>query len=153
MEGADKHNYDFRNQSVTPTLKDMYNQDDLWMCNCLNDYVSVDDYLEVQFRVLREDFMSPLRNGLNKFLNDGDETDQQELRVYRNVRLFIPTDNKNTKCCDRIKIFFGKLDNIDWDECQLFTPGGLLLLSRDGENLYSYYFRVFILIHTLHVKK
>ena len=52
-------------------------------------FASVDDYLDIQFRLLREDFIYTLRNGIkeyteNPFQKGGD------VRVYENITILTP---------------------------------------------------------------
>jgi len=59
------------------------------------DFDDVDDYLDVQFRLLREDFISTLRDGIAGLkrvgFNDSSKARQEEsrsdIKLYRNVAL------------------------------------------------------------------
>ena len=61
---------DFRQISVFPTMEDL-NKDELPFLRKnkrKGGYTSVDHYLDVQFRLLREDFVYPLREGIAEYL-------------------------------------------------------------------------------------
>ncbi|XP_038070359.1 NFX1-type zinc finger-containing protein 1-like [Patiria miniata] len=49
-------------------------------------YENVEHYLDVQFRLLREDFVAPLREGVTEFLLDTSSR-LQDIRIYNNVRI------------------------------------------------------------------
>ena len=62
---------DFRQMSVFPTMEDLDKEDlpFLRKNKALGGYTSVDHYLDVQFRLLREDFVYPLREGIAAYLS------------------------------------------------------------------------------------
>lgn len=51
-------------------------------------YESLEDYLDVQFRLLREDYLTPLRDGLRQFRELGGEFCRRKLRSIQNVRFY-----------------------------------------------------------------
>ena len=53
---------------IFPNLNSLQNADDIWLLNpnvTQGPYRSAHDYIETHFRLLREDFMSPLRAGID----------------------------------------------------------------------------------------
>lgn len=53
-------------------------------------YDGIDQYLDIQFRLLREDFIRPLRERISEFIktkNKPTAANDKELNVYRNVRI------------------------------------------------------------------
>ena len=90
-------------------------------------YSTVQEYLTRQYRLLREDFINPLRMSLNK-LQDSDE-DCQEVKVYENVQF-----NRETYTQGGIafKVSFEVADQtVNWEYSKRFTYGSLLCLSHD----------------------
>ena len=62
---------DFRQMSVFPTMEDLDKEElpFLRKNKALGGYTGVDHYLDVQFRLLREDFVYPLREGIAAYLS------------------------------------------------------------------------------------
>ncbi|XP_046738512.1 NFX1-type zinc finger-containing protein 1-like [Diprion similis] len=122
---------DFRSLSVIPTIDDLYNQKPfIRACKIKDAYDSVEHYLDVQFRLLREDFVSPLRSGIQEYLHGPVKYRNNDLRIYKNVTLIAPDVAKNSS---GILISFGVL-KVKWRTSKRFMFGGLLLLSRDNFN-------------------
>lgn len=123
---------DFRSMSVFPTVDDLYDKEPFIRPAKIKEaYDSVEQYLDVQFRLLRQDFLSPLRKGLDEYLNGGFRYRNNDLRVYKNVELSVPAHvNKNNRV--GIKVFFGVLNHVRWHDSKRFMHGGLLLLSSDN---------------------
>ncbi|XP_014219353.1 NFX1-type zinc finger-containing protein 1-like [Copidosoma floridanum] len=119
----------FREINVFPTTEDLL--DDkvfLRSCKIKDPYDSVDHYLDVQFRLLREDFVRPLRNGI-KELDGTQNYRNNDFRIYRNVRLM--TSNVKEFSAG-IQLNFGKLNFVDWRISKRLMYGALLLLSNDN---------------------
>ena len=58
-------------------------------------FANTDDYLDVQFRLLREDFVQPLREGIKEYQEAmfNMKTSRkriQNVRIYQNVRIVAP---------------------------------------------------------------
>ncbi|XP_014216560.1 NFX1-type zinc finger-containing protein 1-like [Copidosoma floridanum] len=120
----------FRTLSVIPTVEDLFNEElFLRACKVKDAYDSVDQYLDIQFRLLREDFVRPLRNGIKEYLQGAPKHRNNDLRVYKNAKLI----HSEAKALDTdIQLYFGKLDFVDWKHSKRLTYGGLLLLSKDN---------------------
>lgn len=122
---------DFREISVIPTFEDLIEKNPFLNTCKLNDaYKSVDHYLDTQFRLLREDFVRPLRNGINEYLNEEKKYRNDDFRIYKNAKLIKFEISKRSA---GYKLFFGKLNFIkNWQRSKRFMFGGLLLLSKDN---------------------
>jgi hypothetical protein len=61
---------DFRQLSVIPTIQDVHPQGAVFLRRNKIDgkYDNAEHYLDVQFRLLREDFVRPLRDGIQQLL-------------------------------------------------------------------------------------
>ena len=74
----------FRDLSVIPTIQDVHATGRAWCRRNKVDgsYTSPDHYLDVQFRLLREDFVGPLRDGINDLLMKMGSAKMGPLQVY-----------------------------------------------------------------------
>ena len=75
---------DFRQLSVMPEWDDVCTNDEPFLRpNIINgSYSDVDTYLDIQFRLLREDFFSPLREGLLAFRNQTEKKQKNIRRMF-----------------------------------------------------------------------
>lgn len=120
----------FRLLRTIPTLQDLADREPfIRPCKIKDAYNSVEHYLDVQFRVVREDFICPLRTGLEEYLHEPQKYRNSDLRIYKKVTMLAPETIKNNV---GIKIFFGKIKNINWHRSKRFMYGGLLLFSSDN---------------------
>ena len=96
-------------------------------------YNDAEHYLDVQFRLLREDFVRPLREGIAKLLERIGSAKigaLQDIRVYKDVRLLYPvctTDGLRY----RIKFDSTRLRNVRWENSKRLIFGSLMCLSKD----------------------
>ena len=95
-------------------------------------YHSWDHYLDVQFRLLREDFIGPLRDGISDYLLKFNfKRSKGEIRVYYNVTIQQPV-------CLAMGIGFevafdiGALRRVNWEYTKRLINGSLLCLSTDN---------------------
>ncbi len=95
-------------------------------------YQDWDHYLDVQFRLLREDFIGPFREGITNYLTKS-RRKGGEVRVYYNVRIGQPV-------CLLMGIGFeisfdmSMLRQINWEYTKRLITGSLLCLSTDNFN-------------------
>uniref|UniRef100_A0A0P4VWJ6 RZ-type domain-containing protein n=1 Tax=Scylla olivacea TaxID=85551 RepID=A0A0P4VWJ6_SCYOL len=77
---------DFREISVLPTPLDIIDTKRPFLRRNVvkGHYTDGQHYLDVQFRLLREDFVRPLREGINQFRSKA-RASTMDIRVYRNV--------------------------------------------------------------------
>lgn len=101
-------------------------------------YDNVEHYLDIQFRLLREDFIDPLRKGLHKYMQSKSETTKASKFKYDNVRLYPDTrfvQVKNSKSHHLgILLNFdpnGKMKKMKWDRSKRFMYGSLLMFTAD----------------------
>jgi len=93
----------------------------------------VEHYLDVQFRLLQEDFVRPLRQGIAQLLErngTAELSDIQDIRVYNNVSVLEPIYTSNGL---RYRISFdnSKLRHVHWENSKRLIFGSLICLSRD----------------------
>ncbi|XP_020904024.1 NFX1-type zinc finger-containing protein 1 isoform X2 [Exaiptasia diaphana] len=113
--------------------------------NVINEaYTDAQHYLDVQFRLLREDFLKTLRDGiiqLRKEKRYGTATAPQETKrrqkrgvfVYKDVTILNPVCNRNGGVYRvRINLKEGNLGRINWKKSKRLKYGALLCLSDDS---------------------
>ncbi|VDI26499.1 Hypothetical predicted protein [Mytilus galloprovincialis] len=128
---------DFRTMSVVPGQIDvLYAPNFLRRNKVFGKYLDLDHYLDVQFRLYREDCVSPLRDALLEFKQKDREIRSGKFRlesglVYRNVLVL----NQSTSI-DNGEVFELQLDSdhskrINWIKSKRLIYGSLLLVSFD----------------------
>ncbi|XP_050443204.1 NFX1-type zinc finger-containing protein 1-like [Adelges cooleyi] len=144
----------FRELTVYPSPIDLEDENPFLRPNILKGvYQDVEHYLDVQFRLLREDFIGPLREGIQFYKENirdkkSNETRKRiyNIRVYQNVEFvdngkfvqdksgFILNFNKNKKL------------RVNWEMTKRFMYGSLLVFTSDD-------FKTFFLGTVLERKK
>jgi hypothetical protein len=128
---------DFREISVFPNPEDILAKEPGFIRpNIIHGaYGSVDDYLDTQFRLLREDFVSPLREGVLEYINMCDKGRIKKInnvRIYRKVYFLNPKIVKDqvgqVVCFDPDRHY----KKVVWEHSKRFLFGSLLLFSRDN---------------------
>lgn len=92
-------------------------------------YQSWDHYLDIQFRLLREDFIAPLRDGIQSHY-EGLCRRVSEIRVYEHVHVLTPVC-LFTGIGFQISFSTQKLQRVNWEHSRRLIFGSLLCLSRD----------------------
>ncbi|KAK3095095.1 hypothetical protein FSP39_010254 [Pinctada imbricata] len=130
---------DFREIPVYPVSADLAEDSEkklhLRRIKTKGKYNNNHNYLDVQFRLLREDFICPLREGIKEFkrtmATDGKVKKMQELRIYDNVYIISP---KSTKSGLSYRVSFDteKLQRVRWEVSKRLIFGSLVALSPDN---------------------
>ena len=94
-------------------------------------YTDWEHYLDVQFRLMREDFVAPLRDGIAQCLEGVERRYLSEVRVYNGVRVCTPA------CLHSgigFQIYFdvSRLQRVNWEHSKRLIFGSLLCLSCDN---------------------
>ena len=92
-------------------------------------YTDWEHYLDIQYRLLREDFIGPLRSGICSF-NQGDNF--SDIRVYTNVHVVDPVCLKSGLGFQLKFDTSGALKNVQWEHSKRLIYGSLLCLSHDN---------------------
>ena len=132
----------FTQLSIIPSLNDIRIDNEPFLrANITNgSYRSVEHYLDVQFRLLREDFMQPLRNSVNKLHQimqgaDGLSKDLlnrikaiESINIYFNVKM-----NSNLATNSGIVYSMSLTNNeiSNWEKSKKLMFGSLVCLSSD----------------------
>ena len=126
----------FRRLSVVPTQEDILSGGRPFLRRNKIDgsYNDVEHYLDVQFRLLREDFVRPLREGITQLmerLGSAKIDAHQDIRLYNDVRLLYPVCTSNGLRY-RIKFDNSKLKHVRWENSKRLIFGSLLCSSKDN---------------------
>ncbi|CAH0715751.1 unnamed protein product, partial [Brenthis ino] len=99
----------FRNLDIFPNRKDLLEDKNVQIEPNLIDgaYPTVMTYLDLQFKLLREDCYGPLREGLTKYMANPSNTRYENIRVYPKVRVIQTYASRNK---------VGYLVDIAWNE-------------------------------------
>lgn len=132
---------DYRQIPLYPILEDINNGPPSLCGNHVNKpYRSCNEYLDTFFRLMREDFISVIRDTLKCLKkikkNNQEICDMQRIWCYRNVKIH----NINGKSSVTVYFQFdtpSRAMNIDYENNKQFKNGALLLLSRDQFTTFS----------------
>lgn len=129
---------DFRELSVHPTSDDFKTDKEVFLRKNIIDgkYEDADHYLDVQFRLLREDFIGPLREGVSEISESVVRKERhQNLRVYRDV---VIVDTVCTNSGIVYSIHFDTSDprmrRVNWESSRRLIFGAFLCMSQDNFN-------------------
>ena len=88
-------------------------------------------YFDVQFRLLREDFISPLRKGIRDYHDGKVGKSLSNLRVYNDVRILRPLFTQ-AGLCHKIAFSTAQFFRCNWEHSKRLIFGSLLCLSPDN---------------------
>lgn len=128
----------FRELSIFPTLRDIQEKNPFLRKNIISGgYRDLDTYLDVQFRLLREDFVRPLRRGIET-LKEGlklgiGKVQNEDIRVYHEARVLFPEIAPTLQgITHQIQFSLEELRNIRWENSKRLIFGSLVCLSYDN---------------------
>ena len=127
---------DFKEISIYPSEKEISSEEKPFLRRNKTErtekYKDLDDYLDVQFRLLREDFVSPLRDGIREITKKiPKEQRSQNLYIYENVEIMhtVCTRAGIVHC---IHLDMRGLRKIPWEHSKRLIFGSFLCLSKDN---------------------
>ncbi|XP_047131082.1 NFX1-type zinc finger-containing protein 1 isoform X1 [Hydra vulgaris] len=128
---------DFWTISIFPTALDINPENDIYLRQnkIKGGYENVDHYLDVQFRLMREDFVAPLREGVKMFQEQlylRKPRHLNNLHVYTNVKILFPVCTANKGLTYRIRFDIEKLKHVRWEVSRRLIFGSLVCLSQDN---------------------
>jgi hypothetical protein len=105
-------------------------------------YLDVEHYLDVQFRLLREDFVRPLREGVQDIIKNTDSRKCESLsvKIYKDVQ-FLGYERVRCKDSQRVlregtKLCFDPIgrrhERTNWKQSKRFMYGALLCFTSDN---------------------
>lgn len=126
---------DFREIDIYPGVAEITHLSTPYLRSNIVDrpYDSINQYLDIQFRLLREDFVRPLREGICKYLADPKEKKKiDNVKIHPLVR-FLSAENVNEQNCFRIQFNFHqkKVKPINYQQSRRFMFGSLLCFTCD----------------------
>ena len=126
---------DFREISVIPTQEDVLMAERPFLRRNKIDgsYHDAEHYLDVQFRLICEDLVRPLREGIAQLLEHIGNAEigaLQDIRVYKDVHLLYPVCTSNGLQY-KIKFDNTRLKNVRWENSRRLIFGSLVCLSKD----------------------
>ncbi|XP_060534908.1 NFX1-type zinc finger-containing protein 1-like isoform X2 [Cylas formicarius] len=128
----------FRDIPIFPTSAEVISRQSPYLRRNIVDrpYDSVEQYLDIQFRLLREDFVSPLRKGICTYLEDqhkprGERRRLENIRVYK-VK-FTNYEVQNEYNCYTLQFDFGERKrNFKFENSKRFMFGSLVCFTEDS---------------------
>ena len=124
----------FTELSILPTLEEMRMRSKnvfLRPNKIRGSYSDWDHYFDVQFRLLREDFIRPLREGISAYYGMGKGTG--DIREYEGAKVLNPVC-LNTGIGFQVRFDISKLSRVNWEHSRRLIFGSLLCLSNDNFN-------------------
>ncbi|XP_071959185.1 NFX1-type zinc finger-containing protein 1-like [Antedon mediterranea] len=124
----------FREISIFPTINDLTADYKPYLRkNRLGgSYDDVDHYLDVHFRLIREDLVRPLREGIKEYLHTKDDSNKRitSIRIYYDVTIEYPVCSHD---CVLYRVHFdvSRLKGVRWQSTKRLIYGSLVCLSPD----------------------
>ena len=122
----------FRNMSILPSVEEVTGKPLPLKSNIIKGhYTGWEQYYDIQFRLLREDFVAPLRRGISEYCNPQKGQRITEVYIYNNVQILNPVCTQEGLCYD-IRIDLRELNlrqGIEQSKRLMF--GSLLCFSTD----------------------
>jgi len=134
----------FKEISVLPTHEEILTHEEPFLREnkIEGQYDNEEHYLDVQFRLLREDFIRPLREGIQQLMAMGTNMKNrddrlQDVRVYENVRILVPVCTSNGVAY-RIRFDIARFQRVQWENSKRLIFGSLLCLSKDNFKSFAF---------------
>ncbi|XP_048246818.1 NFX1-type zinc finger-containing protein 1-like isoform X2 [Haliotis rufescens] len=132
---------DFRALSILPNAADIYPNEKLFLRKnkSVGGYRNLDHYLDVQFRLLREDFVGPLRDGIGALFAEKKPLKQgqriNDVRVYYDVHIGRKVLSHNG-ILHRLHFDVSGLKQIVWEDSKSLIYGTLVCLLLDNSETF-----------------
>uniref|UniRef100_A0A2C9KGA9 Uncharacterized protein n=1 Tax=Biomphalaria glabrata TaxID=6526 RepID=A0A2C9KGA9_BIOGL len=131
---TDTPSENFLEVPVIPTTSDLLNDSKPFLRKAVlkGCYKDAEHYLDVQFRLMRVDFMTPLKNGLKELRKKKEFNGFRcsDVRLYHNVKILqtVVTTGYN----HYIQFDVARCKRVDWENTDRLMNGSLICLSKDG---------------------
>ncbi|CAH2048546.1 unnamed protein product, partial [Iphiclides podalirius] len=125
----------FRELSVIPTCEDLLERRPFLRPNIVDGaYHNLEHYLDVQFRLLREDCYGPIREGIHQFIAQPSRQKYDHVRLFRNVIFIEPyvSELKSGYLIQLHHTVIKRFKMIKWAHSKRFIYGSLILLTKDN---------------------
>ncbi|XP_043920598.1 NFX1-type zinc finger-containing protein 1-like [Protopterus annectens] len=136
LTGKEENIEDFRQISIFPTYDDIHLIHKPFMRpNIISEtYPDSETYLDTHFRLLREDFVRPLRDGILQVLRfDGKDIRKgkfDDINVYFNAELLVPLCTPSG-ILYQVQFDIDMLKHVRWENSKRLLFGALVCLSSD----------------------
>ena len=144
QESWDEPPQNFRELSVIPQLLDLSVRPFLRENITDRKFRDLDHYLDVQFRLLREDFVIPLRDGIKQLTKGSDHLDTNpaskvrrtnDVPEYHDVTVLYPVcSRKGLVYRIMFDLSHPKVKRVNWERSKRLKYGTLVCLSSDEFN-------------------
>ena len=125
----------YKTISIFPTRDDFEGNKIFLRKNIVGEsYKNLDTYLDIQFRLYREDFIRPLREGILEYkhcLQTGQKIQTKDVRIYRDTRIMFPDISLNGLTY-QLQFSLDGFRNMRWENSKRLIYGSLVCLSSDG---------------------
>ncbi|XP_053404555.1 NFX1-type zinc finger-containing protein 1-like [Mercenaria mercenaria] len=136
---------DFRQYSVCPSPSEITGtaRPFLRRNKVEGEYDDLDHYLDVQFRLLREDFVGPLREGITEYIKiktskkpNQDEKSIRKLniKIYENVSVHTPVVTEHGLCYKMKLEMSNFIKRVNWSVSKRLMYGSLVCLTDNDFN-------------------
>ncbi|XP_061172162.1 NFX1-type zinc finger-containing protein 1-like [Saccostrea echinata] len=136
---------DFRKIPILPTRDDIFHEPFLRKNLIEGFYDNLDHYLDIQFRLLREDCIAQLRGGIFEYIEAKTIDANREIRRLQDVKLYknvtiVSKEESTNGLLHEIKLDQYQVSRVRWERSKRLLYGSLLCLSPD--NFDTLYFAV-----------
>ena len=125
---------DFRDIPICPETKEITTQERPFLRKNISRgrYENAEHYLDVQFRLLREDFLEPLREGIREIVLKIPRQERKQLiKYYRSVKI-VGKEFTRSGIIHKVHIDISGSDTRTWALSKRFLFGSFLCLSNDN---------------------
>ena len=125
----------FRELSILPSYEDLMKDRPFLHPNIeAGKYKDLDQYLDIQFRLLREDYIRPLREGINDYKTGLTSRlavkNVREIRLYHSVQIMMPVCTLSG-ICYVLQFDIEPFRRMNWNASKRLLYGSLVCLSAD----------------------
>ncbi|CAI8041389.1 NFX1-type zinc finger-containing protein 1 [Geodia barretti] len=92
------------------------------------------EYYDIQFRLVREDFIAPLRRGVTTFLQGDKGKKNRDVKTYSGVTIVSQVTTKEKGICFNVKFDVSRFRNYNWSVTKRLIFGSLLCFIPTHEN-------------------
>ncbi|KAL9976043.1 hypothetical protein ACROYT_G013277 [Oculina patagonica] len=125
---------DFRDMPICPTNKEIKSKEEPFLRENIKKgrFEDVEHYLDVQFRLLREDFLEPLREGIYDITHNIPRAQRKQLiKCYQGVRI-VGKELTLSGIIYRVQFDVSKFPLTKWASSKRLMFGSFLCLSKDN---------------------
>ena len=129
-----KSQNDFRSLTVIPTLEEIWQPSKTYIRSIKERgrYSNGEEYLDIQFRLLREDFIAPLREGIHEISRNLPRAERKHnIKLYRKVQILDSNCSKGG-LIHKVKFDVKRIRRGTWIHSRRLIFGTLLCLSEDN---------------------